>query len=40
MERIKAVIINEGFTMHKVIFYMAFIIEGDENLVLAFQVGR
>jgi hypothetical protein len=38
MDRVKAVIINEGITMHRVIFYMAFVVEGRDRLVLAFKV--
>ena len=33
-------VINEGITLHSVIFYMAFIVEGRDKLVLAFQVWR
>ncbi|CAN0012989.1 unnamed protein product [Choristocarpus tenellus] len=28
---------NEGITMHRVVFYMAFIVEGQGNMVVAFE---
>lgn len=36
--RIKAVVINEGFRFYNVITYMAFIVEGEDHLVNAFEV--
>lgn len=38
MERIRAVILNEGITMQRVVYYMAFVVEGEKNLVVAFKV--
>jgi len=35
--QIKDVIINEGITMCQVIYYMAVIVEGKQNMVLAFE---
>ncbi|KAF2077614.1 hypothetical protein CYY_001077 [Polysphondylium violaceum] len=35
--KIQNVIINEGITKHNVIFYMAFIVEGKNKMVLAFE---
>lgn len=39
-ERIKAVIINEGFITNQCIYYMAFIVCGKDRLVLPFEVSR
>ncbi|CAM9426126.1 unnamed protein product, partial [Phaeothamnion confervicola] len=35
--KIKAVIINEGVTMHRVVFYMAFVVEGSDCMIVAFE---
>ncbi|KAJ4454933.1 putative phosphatidylinositol glycan; class H [Paratrimastix pyriformis] len=35
--QIEDVIINEGITMHQVIYYLAFVIKGNSKLVLAFS---
>lgn len=35
---IKDVIINEGFTTCRVIFYLAFVVAGRSSMVLTFQV--
>eukprot|EP00744_Colponema_vietnamica_P019927 GILI01028241.1.p1 GENE.GILI01028241.1~~GILI01028241.1.p1 ORF type:complete len:178 (+),score=29.46 GILI01028241.1:40-573(+) len=35
--KIVDIIINEGFTMHSVIFYMAFIVQGKDKMVLPFE---
>lgn len=35
--RIRAIIINEGITMHRVVFYLAFIVEGSDKMVVAFE---
>lgn len=36
--KIKSIIINEGITWGRVVFYMAFIVEGRDRMVLAFEV--
>lgn len=36
--KIKSIIINEGLTYYDFIFYMAFIVEGSDKMILAFQV--
>jgi len=38
INQIEDVIINEGITMHSVIFYMAFILKGNDRMVLATPV--
>ena len=38
LDRVTAVIINEGFTMHRVVYYLAFLVEGRDELVVAFPV--
>ncbi|EAS66909.1 hypothetical protein DDB_G0277289 [Dictyostelium discoideum AX4] len=35
--KIEQIVINEGITKHNVIFYMAFIVEGKNKMVLAFE---
>lgn len=35
--KIKAVLINEGITMHRVVFYLAFVVEGRKQMVVAFE---
>mmetsp|Transcript_17029 Transcript_17029/g.22150 ORF Transcript_17029/g.22150 Transcript_17029/m.22150 type:complete len:202 (+) Transcript_17029:72-677(+) len=35
--RIKGVFINEGITLHRVIFYLAFVMERHSKMVVAFQ---
>jgi len=37
-KRVKNLIINEGVKSYQVIFYLAFLIEGDEKMTLAFPV--
>lgn len=36
--KIKSIIINEGFQDYSVQYYMAFIVEDRDNMVLAFKV--
>jgi hypothetical protein len=38
--RIKAVVINEGFRFYTVITYLAFIVDGEDKLICAFQVRK
>ena len=35
---LRDIIINEGFTMFRVIFYLAFQVKGESKLILPFQV--
>lgn len=35
--KIKAILINEGITMHRVVFYLAFVVEGRKQMVVAFE---
>ena len=35
--RIKAILINEGITMHRVVFYLAFVVAGRDKMVVAFE---
>lgn len=35
--KIKAILINEGITMHRVVFYLAFVVEGRDKMVVAFE---
>lgn len=35
--KVRAVLINEGITMHRVVFYLAFVVEGRDRLVIAFE---
>jgi hypothetical protein len=37
-QKIKSIIINEGIVCYDIVFYMAFIVEGKNKIVLAFQV--
>lgn len=37
MHRIGAVVLNEGITMHRVIVYLAFIVAGQDRMVVAFE---
>lgn len=34
---IKAILINEGITMHRVVFYLAFVVTGRDKMVVAFE---
>jgi hypothetical protein len=36
--KIKSIIINEGIHLYQVVYYLAFIVEGKEKMVLAYQV--
>jgi len=36
-KKIKSLIINEGIHFHAIIFYLAFIVEGQSKMILAFQ---
>lgn len=38
VNKIQAVIINEGISMGDIIFYLAFIVKGKKKLVIAFEV--
>lgn len=38
LQRVRAVVINEGITMHRVVYYMALLVEGKDKLVVAFPV--
>lgn len=35
--KIRAVLINEGITMHRVVMYLAFVVQGRDKLVIAFE---
>lgn len=35
--KIKAILINEGITMHRVVFYLAFVVAGRDKMVVAFE---
>ncbi|TFJ81323.1 hypothetical protein NSK_007284 [Nannochloropsis salina CCMP1776] len=35
---VRGVIINEGITHQRIVYYLAFIVEGRESLLIAFQV--
>ncbi|CAM9274697.1 unnamed protein product [Laminaria digitata] len=35
--KIKAILINEGITMHRVVFYLAFVVTGRDKMVVAFE---
>jgi len=35
---VRAVVINEGVTLQRVVYYLAFIVEGRDSLLVAFQV--
>lgn len=35
--KIKAILINEGITMHRVVFYLAFVVDGRDKMVVAFE---
>jgi GPI-GlcNAc transferase complex, PIG-H component len=39
-DQIDSVIINEAITMHRVIFYLAFIVKGKDSLAVAFAATR
>jgi len=36
--RVQAVVINEGITLHRVVYYLAFVVEGRDTLLVGFQV--
>jgi hypothetical protein len=36
--RVRAVVINEGITLQRVVYYLAFVVEGRDSLLVAFQV--
>jgi len=38
MGKIRAVFINEGITMFRVIYYLALVIEGSNQLIVIFKV--
>lgn len=38
LQRVRAVLINEGITMHRVVYYLAFVVEGRDRLLVAFPV--
>lgn len=35
--KIKAILINEGITMHRVVFYLAFVVTDRDKMVVAFE---
>lgn len=37
-DRIEALIINEGITFHSVVFYMAIMLKGKNEMILLFDV--
>jgi GPI-GlcNAc transferase complex, PIG-H component len=39
-DQIDSVIINEAITMHRVIFYLAFVVKDKNNLAVAFAATR
>jgi hypothetical protein len=39
-DQIDSVIINEAIAMHRVIFYLAFIVKGKDSLAVAFETTR
>jgi GPI-GlcNAc transferase complex, PIG-H component len=39
-DQIDSVIINEAITVHRVIFYLAFIVKGKDRLAVAFEATR
>lgn len=38
LESIESIIVNEGFRMHQVVYYMVIIVRGKEKLLLPFEV--
>lgn len=40
LARVRAVIINEGITLCRVVYYLALVVEGRQDLVVAFQVRK
>lgn len=38
LQRVRGAVINEGITMHRVVYYLALLVEGQDRLAVAFPV--